>query len=217
MTRKWRKPTRQKPRRKGTGPVLPPGWKSAGQKLRDPGAGFMEVLMVDLQAPDFADLAGVMSQMLLFHGVSADEPCPCGSGQAFGRCHRNTKRVPILCLDIGADTFSDVLAHEVTFPVKDTTAVRRALMTVPELCLTQDIPGRTFWQFLGHPPRAIELGNLIFATIELNPERLYFVTLSRLRSLEIVAVLTSLVGAHLGQPLIQEWEVESQYRSMIDR
>lgn len=173
--------------------------------------------MVDLQAPDLAGVSGVMSQMLLFHEVSSSEPCPCGSGRPFARCHRNAKRVPILCCDLGADTYSDVLAHEVTFPVSDTAAVRRTLTAARELRLTQDIPGRSFWQFLGHPPRDTDLGHLIFATVELNPDRLYFVTLSQQRSLEIVTILTALIGAHLGQPLIQEWEVESQYRSMIDQ
>jgi len=217
MTRRRKNSARKKPRRKGGGPVLPPGWQSTGRELKDPGAGFMEVFMVDLQTPDLAGVSGVMSQMLLFHEVAAGEPCPCGSGRTFGQCHHNAQRVPILCRNLGADTYSDVLAHEVTFPVEDAIAVRRMLMALPELRLTQDISGRTFWQFLGHPLHTTELGNLIFATVELNPDRLYFVTLSRQRSLEIMAILKALVGAYLGQPLIQEWEIESQYRSMINQ
>jgi hypothetical protein len=193
--------------------VVPGVWQSTGQKRRDPGAGFEEVAMVALNVPDGpAALRGQAAQLLLFHEVSPDEPCPCGSEKPFGQCHRNPQRVPILCRDVGAETYSAIAAYETTFPVRDDGAAVRSLKAAPELRLTQEIPGRLFWQFVGDPPLETPAGDMVFATVEWNPGRLYFVTLSQQRNEIIILTLASRAGDALGVPFTQRSEAESLYR-----
>jgi hypothetical protein len=168
--------------------------------------------MVALDAP--LALQGHAAQMLWFREVAPGAPCPCGSGQTFGDCHRDSRRVPLLCRDIGAETYSEIVACETTFPVHDDGAVS-LLKAAPELRLTQDIPGRVFWQFVGQPPLETPVGDMVFATVELNPGRLYFVTLSQQRNEMIILTLVSRASDTLGVPMTQQSEVVSQYRRMI--
>ena len=199
-------------------PVVPGPWQATEHVLEDPGAGFMEVVMVALNAPDApAALRGHAAQMLLFHPVAPDEPCPCGSGRPFSDCHRDPHRVPLLCRDHGAETYSEIVACETTFPVRDDETATSLLKAAPELRLTQEIPGRLFWQFVGQPPLKAAGGDMVFATVELNPGRLYFVTLSQQRNEVIILTLAGCAGDGLGNPLTQQSEVESQYRQMIGR
>lgn len=214
MTRRRRKRSRKssRPRR----PVVPGRWQSTDRTPEDPGAGFMEIVMVALNAPDAPpDLRGHAAQMLLFHTVAPDELCPCGRDRPFGDCHRDPQRVPLLCRDLGAETYSEIVAYETTFPVHDGEAAPRLLKAAPELRLTQEIPGRCFWQFVGQPPLETPGGDMVFATVELNPGRLYFVALSHQRNAAIIQTLVSRAGDALGTPLTQQSEVESQYRRMI--
>ena len=196
--------------------VVPGQWQMTGKVLGDPGAGFMEVVMAALNTPDApAALRGHAAQALMFHEVAPDAACPCGSGQPFGACHRDPHRVPLLCRDLSAETYSEIVACETTFPVHDDEVASRLLKAAPDLCLTQEIPGRLFWQFVGHPPLETPVGNMVFATVELNPGRLYFVTLSQQRNETIILALGSRAGDALGTPLTQRSEVEPQYRQMI--
>jgi len=195
---------------------VPGQWQTTGKTLEHPGAGFMEVAMVALNAPDAPPaLRGRAAQMLWFREVTPGEPCPCGSDQTFGDCHRDPNRVPLLCHDLVAETYSEIVAYETTFPVHDDEAAARSLKAAPELRLTQDIPGRVFWQFVGQPPLETPVGDMVFATVELNPGRLYFVTLSQQRNEMIILTLVSRAGDALGVPVTQQSEVESQYRQMI--
>jgi hypothetical protein len=176
----------------------------------------MEITMVALNAPDAPPaLRGHAAQTILFHEVAPDESCPCGSGRPFSDCHRDPQRVPLLCHDIGAETYSEIIACETTFPVHDDEAAARLIKAAPELCLTQEIPGRLFWQFVGCPPLETPFGDMVFATVELNPGRLYFVTLSQQRNEVIILTLVGRASDALGMPLTQQSEVESQYRRMM--
>ena len=213
MTKRRKKRTRRPAR--PSRPVVPGQWQTA-KALEDPGAGFMEVIMATLNTPDAPPaFQGQAIQMLRFRQVAPDEPCPCGSGQTFGDCHRNPRRVPLLCRDIGAETYSEIVACETTFPVHDDEAVTRLLKAAPELCLTQEIPGRLFWQFVGQPPLETPFGDAVFATVELNPGRLYFVTLSQQRSEVIILTLVGRASDALGVPMTRQSQVESRYRRMI--
>ncbi len=214
MTRRRKKQTGKSSRRNR--PVVPGQWQTTGESLEDPGAGFMEVIMAALNTPDAPPaFRGHAAQMLLFHKVAPDEPCPCGSGQAFGDCHHDPRRVPLLCRDVGAETYSEIVACETTFPVHDDEAAAHLLKATPELCLTQEIPGRLFWQFVGQPPLETPFGDMVFATVELNPGRLYFVTLSQQRSEVIILTLVGRASDTLGVPMTRQSEVEPQYRRMI--
>jgi len=214
VTRRKRKRSRQSspPRRA----IVPGAWESTGQTLEDLGAGFMEVMTAALNMPDApVSVRGHAAQMLVFHTVASNEACPCGNGRPFGDCHRDSRRVPLLCRDVGAETYSAIAACETTFPVRDNEAARRLLKAAPELHLTQEIPGRLFWQFVGQPSLATPFGDMVFATVEWNPGRLYFVTLSRQRNEVIILALANCVGSALGTPLTQPLDVEAQYRQMI--
>jgi len=196
--------------------VVPGAWQSTDRTLQDPGVGFMEVVMVALNAPDApAPLRRHAAQMLALHEVAPDMACPCGSGRSFSDCHRDPRRVPLLCRDLGAETYSEIAAYETTFPVRDDGMAMSLLKATPELRLTQEIPGRLFWQFVGQPPLEAAGGDMVFATVELNPGRLYFVTLSQQRNEVIILTLVSRAGDALGAPLTQQSDVESQYRHMI--
>ena len=174
--------------------------------------------MVALNAPDLPmAMRDHATQMLLFHSVAPNELCPCGSNRPFDDCHRDLNRVPLLCRDINAETYSEILAHETTFPVRDNKATQRLLKVAPELRLTQQIPGRLFWQFIGHPPLETSGGDTVFATVELNPGRLYFVTLSQQRNETIIRTLTKHAGSVLGPPTIQTFEAKSHYRQTLDK
>jgi hypothetical protein len=154
--------------------VIPGQWHFEEKEECDPGAGFEEVAMMALNMPDApAALRGHAAQLLLFHPLEPEEPCPCGSSRPFGQCHRNPRRVPILCRDIGAETYSEIAAYETTFPVRDDETATRLLKAAPELRLTQEIPGRLFWQYVGDPPLETPVGDMVFATVEWNPGRLY--------------------------------------------
>ena len=197
-------------------PVIPGQWQQGDQELEDPGAGFMEVGMFALNMPGAPPLfEGHAIQSLLFHEVTPREPCPCGSGQTFGDCHRNPERVPLLCRDLGAETYSDIKACESTFPVSDDEAAVHALKAAPELNLTQEIAGRRFWQYIGSPPTDSPLGDIVFATVEWNPGRLYFVTLSEQRNQAIILTLDRQLGKALGKPRTQKSDVEQLFRQMI--
>ncbi len=210
---------RRRPRRPSPRMLAVPGpWESVDRPPRDPGAGFTEVAMVALNAPDAPPACrGYAAQLLCFHEVTPAAPCPCGSGKSFDACHRNSNCMPILCRDIGAETYSEIAAYETTFPVRDDEAAVRRLKAAPELRLTQEIPGRLFWQFIGDPPLETPVGDMVFATVEWNPGRLYFVTLSRQRSEVIILTLVARAGETLGTPFTQRTEVESQYRQMLTR
>ncbi len=219
MTRRKRK---RRKSRKASRPrdtlVVPGAWQSTNETLRDPGDGFTEVAMVTLNVPDAPAAArGHAAQMLLFHPVAPDQPCPCGSNRPFGECHRDLHRMPLLCRDIGAETYSQIVACETTFPVRDDEMATSRLKAAPELCLTQEIAGRLFWQFVGQPPLETPSGDMVFATVELNPGRLYFVTLSQRRNEMITLALSGRVGDALGTPLTRQTEVESQYRQMLSK
>jgi len=68
----------------------------------------------------------------------------------------------------------------------------------------------------GIRPREITgSGDMVFATVELNPGRLYFVTLSQQRNEAVILALTGRAGDTLGTPLTRQTEVESQYRQML--
>lgn len=134
-------------------PVVPGEWQQGEQELEDPGAGFMEVGMFALNMPGAPWLfRGCAIQSLLFHKVAPEEPCPCGSGRTFGDCHRDPERIPPLCRDLGAETYSEIHACETTFRVTDDDAALQALKAAPELNLTQETAGRRFWQYIGSPP-----------------------------------------------------------------
>ncbi len=215
--RRDRKRKRKSPRPRSTA-IVPGRWRTTEQPLKDPGDGFSEIAMTALNAPDAPMAArGHAMQMILFHPVAPDELCPCGSNRPFDDCHRDLHRIPLLCHDIYAETFSEILAHETTFPVRDDKAAQRLLKAAPELCLTQEIPGRLFWQFLGDPPLETVGGDMVFATAELNLGRLYFITLSQQRNDTIIRTLTRHAGSVLGPPTTQKFEAESQYRRMLDK
>jgi len=174
--------------------------------------------MTALNAPDMPMAArGQAMQMLLFHPVDPDELCPCGSNRPFDGCHRDLSRTPLLCRDVNAETYSEIMAHETTFPVHDDKAARRLLKATPELCLTQEIPGRLFWQFTGRPPLETGGGDMVFATVELNPGRLYFITLSQQRNEAIIRTLSRRAGDVLGPPSTRKFKAESQYRKMLNK
>jgi hypothetical protein len=176
----------------------------------------MEVGMFALNMPG-APLAfrGRAIQSLLFHEVAPEALCPCGSGQAFGDCHRDPDRVPLLCRDLGAETYSEIRACESTLAVSDDEAAVQALRTAPELNLTQETAGRRFWQYIGFPPTDSPLGDIIFATVEWNPGRLYFVTLSEQRNEAILEMLNGCAGEWIGKPRTSKLDVEQQYRQMV--
>jgi hypothetical protein len=215
--RRDRKRRKKSPRSRST-TILPGRWRSTDIPLKDPGDGFAEVVMAALNAPDTPMvMRGQAAQMILFRPVAPDESCPCGSNRSFDNCHRDLHRMPILCHDIETETYSEIVAHETTFPVHDDEAARRSLKATPELCLTQEIPGRLFWQFLGQPPLQTAGGDMVFATVELNPGRLYFVTLSQRRNETITRTLSRRAGDALGPPTTREFEAESQYRRMLHK
>jgi hypothetical protein len=196
--------------------VIPGQWHQEERELEDPGAGFMEVGMFALNMPGAPWLfKGRAIQSLLFHEVAPGEFCPCGSWRTFGDCHRNPKRVPLLCRDLGAETYSDIVACESTFPVHDDEAAVQALKAAPELNLTQEIRDRRFWQYIGVPPTDSPLGDIVFATVEWNPGRLYFVTLSVQRNEVILSTLARHAGEALGKPRTQQSDVDQLYRQQI--
>jgi len=166
-------------------PVVPGQWQTTGESLEDPGAGFMEVIMAALNTPDAPPA---------FRGHAAQM---------------------LLFHKVGAETYSEIVACETTFPVHDDEAAAHLLKATPELCLTQEIPGRLFWQFVGQPPLETPFGDMVFATVELNPGRLYFVTLSQQRSEVIILTLVGRASDTLGVPMTRQSEVEPQYRRMI--
>jgi len=213
-----RKKPRPSPRSRGTA-IVPGRWQSASeQPLRDPGDGFAEVVMTALNAPDTPMAArGHAMQMILFRPVAPDELCPCGSNRPFDGCHRDLDRTPLLCRDIDAETYSEIMAHETTFPVHDDRAARRLFKATRELALTQEITGRLFWQFIGHPPQETAGGDMVFATVELNPGRFYFITLSEQRNEAIIHILSKRAGKVLGPPSTETFEAESQYRKMLNK
>lgn len=176
----------------------------------------MEVGVFALNMPGASWLfRGRTIQSLLFHEVAPQDLCPCGSGQMFGDCHRDPKRVPLLCRDLDAETYSEIRACESTFPVSDDDAAVHALKAAPELKLTQEIAGRRFWQYIGTPPADSPLGDIVFATVEWNPGQLYFVTLSEQRNEAIISTLSQHVGEALGKPQTKRSDVEQLYRPMI--
>jgi hypothetical protein len=196
--------------------VVPGQWQQGEQELEDPGAGFMEVGMFALNMPDASWLfRGRAIQSLLFHEVAPEKPCPCGSGQPFGDCHRDPGRVPLLCRDLDAETYSEIRACETTLKVIDDEAAVQALKTAPELNLTQEIAGRRFWQYIGAPPTGSPLGDIVFATVEWNPGRLYFVTLSKQRNEAILSTLNQHAGEALDRSRTRESDMDQLYRQMI--
>lgn len=213
---------RQKQQRRTTRPnrkgrlALPGPWQPGERELEDPGTGFAEVGMYALNMPGAPRIfAGQAIQSVFHHPVAPLDPCPCGSGAPFAECHRNTEVVPLFCRDLGADTFDEIVACETTFAVLDDAAALQTLKAAPELNLTQEIRGRCFWQFIGSPPTTSPLGDHVFATVEWNPGRLYFVTMTEQRNQAIIAILQQRAGDVLGKPRTSRNEAEHLFREMI--
>jgi hypothetical protein len=142
---------------------------------------------------------GAKTSMIFFKRVLAADKCWCGSGKAFGKCHRRDDDWTYVSLDPDRQTYSPVVLLERTFPKINFAHARQQLKTDKRLLAINESDEHTAWALPAHPPIVNEIGQLVIGTIEVTPRGLRIETNSEKRLEHMTGILTQMLGSGLGQ------------------
>lgn len=145
-----------------------------------------------------AAAVGVKTSMVFFKRILASEKCWCGSGRAFGKCHRRDDDWTYVSLDPDRRSYSAVVLLERNFPGVDGPHARLKLASDRRLLPLDDEPARGEWAWPAHPPIVNELGQLVMGSIELTPRGLRLETNSERRLEHMTGAVTLLLGIDPG-------------------
>lgn len=124
---------------------------------------------------------GAKTSMVFFKRVLASEKCWCGSGKAFGKCHRRDDDWTYVSLDPDRFTYSPVILVERVYPkINFAHAVRQFTAERRLLCIDYTAE-RAEWALPAHPPIVNDIGQLVMGTIEITPNGLRIETNSERR------------------------------------
>ncbi len=138
---------------------------------------------------------GTKTSMIFFKRVLASEKCWCGSGRAFGKCHRRDDDWTYVSLDPDRHTYSPVILLERVFPHINFAHAREHLRNDKRLLCIDYQTERAEWAIPAHPPIVNEIGQLVLGTIEITPHGLRIETNSEKRLEHLTGLVTQLLGA----------------------
>ena len=138
-------------------------------------------------------------QAMVFHLLNEAEPCPCGSGDAFGDCCRPLGPVRVFTLDPGGESYSPLAFYsEVWEPCPVAwDKMRDVLQRHKEFVIAVDSPANVYWNYLGEKTVTSGPGPMVFGTVELTSDCLKIEGTSRLRHKNLRARLEQVLAAPL--------------------
>ena len=142
--------------------------------------------------------------MLSYVPTAAEESCPCGSGQRFGRCCQALPYWRPLCPNPVMDGYSCVAPQTATFAplsAQMRRQLRAHLHADERLYCVEDAPRNAFWVHWGDPAVEAPEGMLCFGDIELRPTGA--VVVGALSERRMAALLDLLSPLDLGAPQLQ--------------
>ncbi len=155
------------------------------------------------QDPD-PERPGEKLTMLSYVPTAAEESCPCGSGQRFGRCCQALSYWHPLCPNPAMAGYSRVAPQTATFAALSAQTrreLRAHLQADERLYCVADAPRNAFWVHWGDPAVEAREGMLCFGDIELRPTGTLVV--GALSERRMAALLDLLRPLHLGTPQLQ--------------
>lgn len=137
---------------------------------------------------------GAKTSMVFFKRILAADKCWCGSGKAFGKCHRRDDDWTYVSLDPDRTTYSAVVLLERVFPKINFAHARQHLVNDKRLLCIDYGDERAEWGMPAHPPIVSEIGQLILGTVEITPHGLRIETNSEKRLEHLTGAVTQLLG-----------------------
>lgn len=141
---------------------------------------------------------GTKTSMVFFKRVLSADKCWCGSGTAFGKCHRRDDDWTYISLDPDRRTYSPVVLLERIFPRVNVAYVNTQLKRDHRLLPMEQAHDRAEWALPAHPPIVNDIGQLVIGTIQVSAHGLRLVTSSEKRIEHMTGILTQMLGAVLG-------------------
>lgn len=145
-----------------------------------------------------AHVLGAKTSMIFFKRVLAADKCWCGSGKAFGKCHRRDDDWTYVSLDPDRQTYSAVVLLERIFPHVNFAHARQQLRNDKRLLALDDSAERAEWALPAHPPIVNDIGQLVIGTIEVIAHGLRIETNSEKRLEHMTGIVAQMLGANLG-------------------
>lgn len=172
----------------------------------DPDSGVLVVTTYWRPRPQDPDpeRPGEKLTMLSYLPTTAEQDCPCGSGQRFAQCCQALSYWHPLCPNPAMEGYSCVAPQTATFALLSAQARRelRAYLNADErLYCVEDAPNRAFWIHWGDPTVEAPEGMLCFGDIELRPNGALVV--GALSERRMAALLDLLRPLDLGTPQLQ--------------
>lgn len=137
---------------------------------------------------------GAKTSMIFFKRVLAADKCWCGSGKAFGKCHRRADDWTYVSLDPDRSTYSPVVLLERIFPKINFTHARQHLATDKRLLCIDYATERAEWTVPAHPPIVNDIGQLVVGSIEITHHGLRLETNSEKRLEHLTGSVTQMLG-----------------------
>lgn len=137
---------------------------------------------------------GAKTSMIFFKRVLASEKCWCGSGKAFGKCHRRADDWTYVSLDPDRATYSPVVLIERVFPQVNYVHARRQFAADRRLLCIDYASERAEWALPAHPPIVNDIGQLVIGALEITARGLRIETNSERRLEHITGSASQLLG-----------------------
>lgn len=137
---------------------------------------------------------GAKTSMIFFKRVLASEKCWCGSGKAFGKCHRREDDWTYVSLDPDRTTYSPVVLIERTFAKINFAHARQHLANEKRLLCIDYTNERAEWAIPAHPPIVNEIGQLVIGSVEVTHNGLRLESNSEKRLEHIAGSVAQLLG-----------------------
>lgn len=132
--------------------------------------------------------------MIFFKRVLASEKCWCGSGKAFGKCHRRDDDWSYVSLDPDRHSYSPVVLLERRFPKINFAHARHHFASDKRLLCIDYYADRAEWAIPAHPPIVNEIGQLVIGSVELTHHGLRIETNSEKRLDHLTGTVSQLLG-----------------------
>lgn len=137
---------------------------------------------------------GTKTSMIFFKRVLASEKCWCGSGKAFGKCHRRNDDWTYVSLDPDRSTYSPVVLFERIFPKINFAHARQHFANDKRLLCIDYGTARAEWAVPAHPPIVNDIGQLVIGTFEVTPRGLRIETNSEKRLEHLTGSVSGMLG-----------------------
>jgi hypothetical protein len=141
---------------------------------------------------------GDKTSMVFFRRILVADKCWCGSGRAFGRCHRRHDDWTFVTLDPDRQAYSPVVLVERTFPSANPVHARRVFSQDRRWLAVEYEPQRAVWALPAHPPVVNDIGQMVIGTVEISSLGARVETNSEERLEHLAGQLELALGVRLG-------------------